>query len=154
MIDVPVRTVRVIWFALLMSVVIYGVVAWVAVGSVPDGSFEEALANPTVIGLYAAGLGAFVMSFIISSAVHRRTAMRGSAPGPSASPTGEVLTVPPRTRVALIVRWSMIEMSALFGLVAAFLTRDPRVFLPMGLLAVAGMLLNYPSDERLRDMGV
>jgi hypothetical protein len=151
MIDVPVRTVRVIWFVLLMSIVIYGVIAWMVVGSVPEGPFAEAIADPLVIGFYAGGVGAFVMAFIMSSAVHRRTAMRG-APRPPASPAGEMLTVPPRTRVALVVRWSLIEACAVFGLVAAFLESDPRLFLPLGALAIAGMLLNYPTDERLRDM--
>jgi hypothetical protein len=143
---VTVRTVRIIWLALLLSVLIYGVLGVIGVQEPTDASFESAFSNPVVIGLHVAGLGAFFMAFVMSSLLLRRPSM-----SPPMAPINRDI-VPPRTRIALIVRWTLMEASAIFGLLAAFLARDPRLFVPLGALAVIGILASYPSENTLTAM--
>ena len=55
---------RIIWFALTMSIVIYGVIAFVIV---PMGAqpFDAAFSNPVILALHIAGLGMFATSFVM-----------------------------------------------------------------------------------------
>ena len=111
---------KILWFALLMSIVLYGVIAFLIV---PMGTqtFNALFANPTILILHLAGLAVFATSFLI----------------PSILKTTNV-------RTTSIIRWAMIESAAVFGLLAAFLGQDVRLFLPLGALAIAGMVLAYP----------
>ena len=112
---------KLIWLALLMSIVLYGVIAFVIV-PVGEQSFDAAFADPVILVLHLAGLGMLAMSFAAASVFRKRSNLR----------------------TASIIRWAMIESAAVFGLLAAFLGQDVRVFLPLGALAVAGMVLAYP----------
>jgi hypothetical protein len=145
-----IRTIRIIWGGLLFTIVIYGLLAYMAVRNPAPGPFESAFSNPIVLVLQIIGVGMFFLAFVMSSVFLRR---RPAGPrAPAAPVTSGVVSVTPRMRLALIVRWAMIESTAIFGLLAAFLSQDPRVFLPLGGLAIGGMLMSYPSDERLRSM--
>jgi hypothetical protein len=114
---------RILWLALTTSIVLYGVIAYVVV---PMGAqpFDDAMSNPMILALHIAGLGMFVMSFVASSVLLKNS----------------------NRRVASIIRWAMIEAAAVFGLVAAFLSQDLRLFLPLGALAIAGMFMAYPRE--------
>lgn len=140
------RVMRTIWFALLLSLVFYGLIAYVMIGPGAEQSFDAAFADPIVLGLHAAGLAAFASAFLVSSRLLRG----GSRPAAYPSPAAVLIT--PRMRLSLIVRWSMIESAAIFGLLTALLRNDVRLFIPLGALAFAGMLSSYPGDERLRAM--
>lgn len=143
------RAIRIIWGALLFTILIYGLLAFMAVRNPAPGPFESAFSNPIVLVIQIIGAGMFFMAFVMSSLLLRRHA---GPRAPTAPVTPGVVSVTPHMRLALIVRWAMIESAAIFGLVAAFLAQDPRVFLPLGGLAIGGMLMSYPSDERLRSM--
>jgi F0F1-type ATP synthase membrane subunit c/vacuolar-type H+-ATPase subunit K len=114
-----------IWFALMMSIVLYGVIALVMtpVGGQP---FDAPFSHPIILMLHIAGIGMFVMSFVLSSILMKRS--------------NDV-------RTPMIIRWAMIESAAVLGLMAAFIGNDLRLFLPLGALAIAGMLLAYPRSD-------
>ncbi|MCE9579366.1 MAG: hypothetical protein K8W52_39955 [Deltaproteobacteria bacterium] len=52
-----------------------------------------------------------------------------------------------KLRQALIVRWSMTEAVANFGLVAAVLLNDALAYGPFGLVAIASLVRAAPTDE-------
>jgi amino acid transporter len=150
-----VQTVRIIWFGLLMSIVIYAAVAFVVVEGPAATPLEDAFSDPIVLALHGAGLAVFAMSFVVSAAMLKGTSSANAQAhraAPQPPPAPGVVRVTPRMRSALIARWAMTEATAVFGLVAAFLKSDPRLFLPLGALAIAGMLLAYPSDDRIRSI--
>lgn len=113
---------KIIWFALTMSIVLYGVIAFMIVPR-SDQSFDALFANPIILVLHLAGLAMFAISFVVPANMLKRSN---------------------NVRMAMIMRWAMIESSAVFGLLAAFIGQDVRLFLPLGALAIAGMLLAFP----------
>lgn len=136
-------TLRIIWGSLLMSIAIYGVVAAV-VAKTMTATVAGGAANPIVLVLGVVALMMALMAIFVPRAAMRRSEERGSIapPDPSAPPS-----VPPNVFTALIIRWAMLEAVAILGLVAALITADPRAFIPLGVVAIAGMLLSYPGDS-------
>ena len=109
----------------MMSVALYGVIAYV-MAPVGEQPFDAAFSNPIILALRIAGIGMFAMSFILSSILMKRSA---------------------NVRGAMLIRWAMIESAAVFGLLAAFIGNDVRLFIPLGARAIAGMLIAYPKRE-------
>lgn len=145
--DASIRLMRIIWMAMVISVLLYGIVAWMMTrGGQAGHPVEQTLQQPTVQVLY--GLG--VMMFILSSVVPRLV-LRGRGEGlhlgrPPAS------VVPKEIRLALIIRFAMLESVAIFGLVCAFLFHDARLFVPPASLSLVGFLMAFPSESLIRRM--
>ena len=118
---------RIIWMALTMSVVLYGIVAYVVVPTDDTVPFDGAYRDVRILAFSIAGVMFFLMSLVVPQILKARTA----------------------GRLPFLMRWTLTEMTAVCGLLAAVLGQDFRVFLPLGGLALAGMLLTYPSSERL-----
>lgn len=114
---------RVIWFAIAFSTVIYAVIAYIEAPT-PAGPLEGALRNTTVLGLYGVAIAAFVTAFAV------RAMLRDA---------------PSRTR--LVVSLAVFEACAIFGLLAAFLQRDWRLYLAPWALALIGFFASWPSGE-------
>jgi len=138
------RAIRIIWAALLASVLIYAFLIFMAVPKAPPAPFQAAFSNPIILILHVIGLMVFFMAFVMSSLLLRRASTPPPPPG--------TMIISGRVRLALLVRWALMESAAIFGLVAAFLAQDPRLFLALGCLAVIGMLASYPSDDSLREL--
>jgi len=140
------RTLPIIWVALLMSVAIYGAIAWIAARgrAVEPGS---GFSNLLVIVLCAAALGTLVASLVVS----RIVASSGDARTPNAPSAYRPITHAAQN--AIVIRWAMTEAVAIFGLVGAFVTGDWVVFVPFGVVGFFGILLAAPTDDRLRTMG-
>ena len=115
--------------AVTMSIVLYGVVAYIIVPGDGTGPFDAAYRDARILALSAAG----VMFFLMSLAVPM------------------ILKTPSAGRGRLLMRWMLAETAAACGVIAALLGQDFRLFLPLGGLALAGMLLTYPNSERLID---
>ena len=118
---------RIIWMALTMSIVLYGVAAYVVVPPDDTAPFDAAYRDARILALTVAGVMFFLMSLVMPLVLKSRTA----------------------GRLPFLMRWMLTEMTAVCGLLAAVLGQDFRLFLPLGGLALAGMLLTYPSSERL-----
>ena len=63
-----------------------------------------------------------------------------------------VSMVPNEIRVALIIRFAMLESVAIFGLVCAFIYHDARLFIPPAMLSLAGFLMAFPSESLIQRM--
>lgn len=129
-----IRTARIIWFAMLVAVAIYGVVAWIAptrnlTEAVP---LEQRLADPFVLILMVLSVVMFGMSFLMGRLLLAR---RERPP---------VLSV-------WIIQWASLESAAILGLVATFFTGDLRLFLGSAALSVVGFLMTMPSEQKMKD---
>ena len=142
--------VRFIWLAFLASICVYGVVTLVFLPETPPTPFARAFSNLVIPAIYGMGAIMLALSFIIPPIVVRGPDVPASMRAP-ADPSGEI-RLDPRTRYRLVLRWTLIESAAIFGLMASYIASDTRLFFPLGALAIAGMLLSYPSDAALREM--
>lgn len=115
---------RIIWFALLISVLIYGFVVWFVVGpSAVDLKVE--LLQPFMLVVYAVAIVTYVAAFVFSGTLARR-----GTPG----------------ETTLIVKLAMLEAVAIYGLLGAFLAHDARLFVPTAALSLVGMLRSFPLE--------
>ncbi len=116
---------RILWLAIVMSTVIYAVVAFVIAGA-PERSFEENVKLPMTLGLYGVAFSMFVAGLAFSS----------------------ISKAPPQT--TMIVTLAMFESCAIFGLVAAFLVSDWRLYIPAWIVALIGFVRQFPGpvDEQ------
>ena len=110
---------KVLWLGMAMSTVIYAVLSYLTLGE-PAGSFEDGLNHRYTMALYGMAVVDFVLAFIV--------------PG--------FLRAPARTK--MIVSLALFEACAIFGLMAAFLARDWRLFIPAWIVALIGMMRVYP----------
>jgi hypothetical protein len=113
---------KVLWFALVFSTVIYAAMVFVLYPN-PAGSFEDAARQQTTLILYGLAFASFVAGLVAP------TVMRGPA------------------RVKMIVAMAVFESCAIYGLLAAMLARDYRLFVPAWIVALLGMWRMYPSGE-------
>ena len=110
------RNLQVIYFGILMSTLIYAIVAWATTNAVtPAHSLADELRNPTVIALYSVAAGSFLAAMII------------------------------RARRLLIARWAMLEAACICGLIAALLLGDWRLYIGPWVVALVGFVSLYPS---------
>jgi hypothetical protein len=105
-----------VWLAITFAVVIYGVVAWIVIGPKSTGPIRWT--DPIILGLHLAGVTATVAAFLVP------------------------ITEPKR----YVLRWALFDSTAIFGLIAAFLGSHWHLVIPLGLVALAGLLLSHPSQ--------
>jgi hypothetical protein len=136
---------RMIWGSLLVSVVIYTVLAFVVV-TPSEATVEDVIRRPVVLVLYGLAGAAFLASFLIPRMLLGR---REHPPAYAVAPdTG----ASPKVMEALIVRWALAESAAIFGLVAAFGQQVPSLVIPPAVLSFLGMIVAYPSAAMLEDL--
>ena len=114
------RVFQFLWVGLFIATCIYGVIDYVVVGRlVPLQTFEQELRSPVVLALY----GAAALTFL-----------------------GGLALTGTRRQNIFTMRLALFEACALFGLIAAFLTNDWRLFLPTWALAALGFLQTLPPS--------
>lgn len=110
------RNLQLVYFGILMSTLIYAIVAWATTKSVtPAHALGDELRNPTTIALYSVAAGSFLAAMII------------------------------RSRRLLIARWAMLEAACICGLIAALLLGDWRMYVGPWVLALVGFASLYPK---------
>jgi len=114
---------RMIWFAIAFSTVVYFVIAYVF-GPHPEASFDAAAADPIVIACYVLAFLAFLASLFIPRLLVR---------------------APEQTRMILALALS--ESAAIFGLVAAFVHHDWRLYVAPWVLALIGFTRVWPQER-------
>ena len=142
----PETLARIIWLAIAMSVVIYGIVAFFATPRNEPRTFGELFRDPLVLILHAAGFAMFVTAFVLPSVLLNVARAKGNS---KPQPTREV-RITPEAMKTLVIRFALLEAPAILGLVAAFLSIDWRLVLPLGILSLAGLLVSYPGEDMLR----
>ncbi len=118
------RVERIIWFAIFTSTLIYLLVAFLVAQRGAARSFEEAVRGSNVLVLYAVSLVAFLIGTF---------------------PPAQMRNQPPRVR--MITKLAIFESCAVYGLVAAFMHSDWRLYLAPWALAIVGFLRTYPTTE-------
>ena len=125
-IEQRILTMRILWLAMLLSIVIYYVFTFFVARK------EDLAANPKLsLSLLGAAVSTSLISFLIktkllSKAVEQRN-------------VGMV-------QQAYIVTWAITEVAALLGLLDFFTTSD-RYYPVLFLIAALGMLLHFPRRE-------
>jgi hypothetical protein len=114
---------KLIWLAIFFSTIVYAGMAYM-IGSAPPQPFEQSVRDPVTLIMYLAALSAFAAGFFVPRLLQR---------------------APAQTRA--IMSLAIFEACAIFGLVATFITRDWRVYLPAWALAVIGFLRAWPSSD-------
>jgi hypothetical protein len=109
------RNLQVTYVVILMSTLIYAIVAWATTKAVtPAHSLIDELRVSSTIVLYSVAAGSLLAAMII------------------------------RSRRLLIARWAMLEAACICGLIAALLLGDWRLYIAPWALAVVGFISLYP----------
>jgi hypothetical protein len=146
-----VRVARLLWVSMLLCVLIYGVIAAMVVGETdsPVPSANDFFRDPAVLVLTMVAVAAFLFALLVPKFLFRSAGTGLAAP---ASPSTN-LTLSQRLLGLFIVQWAMMESIAIFGLLAAFLFLDLRLFVAFGVVSVIGFALTFPSEGRIRAQG-
>ncbi len=128
-IDERMRSVRTVWFALLLSIGLYYLLTILA-------ERPENLPNNTLsLALLAVGVSTALISFLVKSKLISR-----------AIEQRQVL----RVQQGYVVAWAMSEVAALLGLLDFFVTSDPYFYVLIIIAAVAD-LLHFPRREHFEN---
>lgn len=114
---------KLIWLAIVFSTFVYAGIIY-ATAPNPQGSFEDAVKQQMPMILYALALVTFVAALVIPGLLQRSPA-----------------------RLKMIVALALFEACAIYGLMAAFIVHDWRVFVPTWIVALLGMWTKYPSSD-------
>jgi hypothetical protein len=135
------QTLVVIWFALLMSQVLFFVLIWfvkpelVSTRYLTAGSFREVLGTQPLITLVFAGSA--LIFFVLSQAIarqHMRRAVRDHDAG--------------CIQTGLVIGCALSEISSILGVILALLFNYPYFYLWIALGAL-GILMNFPRRSNL-----
>ena len=130
--DIRYRTMLILWFALLMSVVIFFVMTIVAG---PEPSDRDRAATTSVILFMLVGVGTFlvVLSFAVKRKVLRRSVEKQE---------------PMLVQQALVVTCAMCEVSAMFGMLERFSIGSGDHYV-LFLVSAIGIVLHFPKRDQL-----
>lgn len=124
------RTVRILWLALLFSVGLYYLFTIFA------GRPANLEPNNTVsLALLAAGVSTTLVSFLVKNRLITRAVEQRQVQ---------------QVQQGYVIAWAMSEVAALFGLMDFFLTND-RYFYVLFIIAALGELLHYPRREHFEN---
>jgi hypothetical protein len=127
-------TMRVLWAAFIINVVVLAFIAYMAAPPADDGAALAGGGIPTVLViLFGLGLLSIALSFLLKGWMMRRAHERQS---------------PQLVQSALILGFACCEAAALFGLVALFVSGNRYSFLLFA-VGVAGLLAHFPRREEV-----
>jgi len=114
---------KLIWFAIVFSTFIYAAIVYTLAPN-PEGSFGDAVKQQMPMILYGVAAVTFIAALVIPNLLQRSPA-----------------------RVKMIVALALFEACAIYGLMAAMLVKDWRLFVPTWIIALLGMWTKYPSSD-------
>ena len=125
-IDLRIRTMRMVWFCLLLSVGSYYVLTLIA------DRKEDLEPNPNLsIALICIGVAAVLVSFLIKSRLLSK-AMEQQDVG--------------MVQQAYVMAWAITEVAALLSVLDFFLAND-RYYYALLIIALLGLLFHFPRRE-------
>ena len=127
-VELRIRTMRTLWFALFMSIGLYFALT-IYVGRSEDAEPNDMLS----LILIVVGLSTTLISFLIKSKLLTR-----------AIDQQQVQLV----QQAYIVTWAITEVAALLGLLDFFATGHPHYYI-LFIISACGMLLHFPRREHV-----
>lgn len=124
----PQAPLRLIYFALIVSLFIYAGVIWsLSRAWTPAGTLEQEMQQPVILILMALSMATFAFSFSLGAWMNAET--------------------PERQRLRMVVRWALIETVTIYALMAAFIARDWRLFAIGWVLSLIGFALAPPPQR-------
>ena len=126
------QTMLTLWFALLMSVVMYFFVTVFAGANIQSPAANSSSSILTVV-LTAVGTFLVVLSFVVKQKLLRRSVDNQD---------------PSLVQKALIVACAMCEVAAVFGLVERFVVANKDYYL-LFVVAAIGILFHFPKRSQL-----
>ncbi len=114
---------KIVWFGIAFSTVIYLVIAY-TMAPVPSRPFAESVRTTLTLSLYAAAFAVFIAALVLPSLLAQSPAHQ-----------------------KMIVALAMFEACAIFGLLAAFLQQDWRLYVPVWMAALIGFVREFPRDN-------
>jgi hypothetical protein len=127
-IELRMRTLRTLWIALVMSVVMYYAFTRF------QGPRENVTPNNSLsLAFIAIGVSTILISFFVKSKLLTRAIDQQQVP---------------MVQQAYIVAWAIAEVPALLGFVDFLTTGNPYYYVPM-IIAVVGQLLHFPRREHV-----
>ena len=130
--DMRLRTMRILWAALVVSVGLYALVGYFAA---PAKELQSASGESRPLLYIFLQLG---LSFVVGSFFLRRHFYR----------KGEREQRPELVQTGLILALVLCEVAALLGLTALFLSGDPFAYL-LFVVAIVGDLFHFPRRDQL-----
>ena len=129
-VDQLLRTVRIVWLALLINVGLFYLLT----------NFADRPANiepnsTLSLALLAAGVSSTLASFLVKNRLISRAIEQRQVQ---------------QVQQGYIVAWAMCEVAALLGLVDFFLTSDPYFYAPF-VIAALGELLQFPRRDHFEN---
>ena len=125
-IELRIRTLRTLWIALLLSIVVYCVMT---IFVKPSG---EPTPNPMLsLVLLLAGISTTLVSFLIKSRLLTRAVDQQQLP---------------LVQQAYIVGWAINEVAAVLGMLDLFVTGNRHYYF-LFIVAACGLLLHFPRRE-------
>ena len=165
------RTLNVLWGAFLAATVFYVAVAMFAVGgSEPAGAAAGPPADPwlvaTLLAIAAvfAAAGSFVLPrLFLRAGGESRPKLTGVRQGPTAAEAAAAARLPASERALLdllpayqstmVITWALREAVAVFGVIAAVVTRQPAAAVPFAAVAFALLVLARPQVAGFLEQG-
>ncbi len=121
-----IRTIRILWFAMLLSFVFYYFFTFI------KGRSENLTANPSLsLVLLGAGISTTLISFLIKAKLLTKAVEQRNLA---------------MVQQAYVVTFAVTEFAALLGLLDFFATTD-RYYYLLFIIAACGMLLHFPRRE-------
>lgn len=124
---------RFLWFAIVFSTLVYGILAYASQRNFTLQPVSAALRRPIVLAIYLIALAVYAAAFLAPAAIARHGAA-GGTPRSAAS----------ASLAATAVRFALLEAVAILGLAAAFVIHDWRLYLPAWALSLAGFARSSP----------
>lgn len=112
---------KIIWFAIVFSTVIY--LAILIAVPPPQGSFDDAVKKPLTLILYVVALSMFIAALVVPNVLGRQGQQK------------------------MILALGLFEACAIQGLLAAFIAQDWRLYIAPWIVALIGMIREFPSAE-------
>jgi hypothetical protein len=125
-VELRLRTMRILWIALLMSIPIYFVFTFFL-----ERRAEPAPNRTLSLALLIAGVSTTLISFLIKSTLLKKAAQQ------------QQVTM---VQQGYIVTWAITEVAALLGMLDFFATANPYCYV-LFIIAALGMLLHFPKRE-------
>jgi hypothetical protein len=139
--DASSRTAHILWFALMMSVAIYGGVSFIIASQGNEAAAPLAL-PPFVFPVLA------VMSAVAAVVLYRQFTSPDRIRA-LVSQSRSVEQVPQLVLTASILRWALFESVAIYGLVLAIMSRSFEAFLPYGIVAIGLQAMSPPRLKQI-----
>lgn len=140
--DQFIRLINIIAVALVASVLVYMVIAWVVAPTVAEAGGDTELIQMMAGILAIVSLGHLVAAQMLF-AIRVRTAEKLPTPEQRLS----------SYRVAIILSFALREAVAVYGLILSFLSGDARWAIGFGAVAAMSMLLGWPKRSTMERLG-